>query len=56
MTTSSLQILITCSTYEVLTNSFFALDSSEVRPSFLIKIGAFKAEYMEDAFFATFGK
>ena len=30
-------------TYEVFKNGFFSLDSSEVRLSFLIKMGTFKA-------------
>ena len=34
---------------------FFALDSSEVRLSFLIKMGALKAGQMEDAFLPLLG-
>ena len=55
MTPPPLQILITSSTYEVFTNGFFALDSSKVRLSFLIKMGAFKAGQIVDAFLPPSG-
>ena len=40
---SSSKMLLTHSTHKVFTNSVFAVDSSEVRLSFFIKVGSSKA-------------
>ena len=51
----STKMPLTHSTYKVFKNGFFVLDSSEVRLSFLIKMGALKAGLIEDALLPSLG-